>query len=259
MLIWKKLLVLFFVIAIITGCGKKVVKTDWTSQQYLDYAIELFNKEKYIKAQNELNFITIQFAGTPIMDKARLYLAKTYYHTHEYLVAISEFNRLIQEMSESPLVSEAQFNIGICYRKMSPLAQLDQEYTKKAIREFQLFIETFPQDEKVKEADKYIFELRKKLAKKDLNAANLYKRNKNYTAAIVYYQNLLDNYYDLDMAEDALFKKGECQKKINKFEESQKTFNAYIGKYPEGKYINKAKQLIGKLQEELNKTGEEEK
>ena len=56
-------------------------------------------------------------------------------------------------MPASPLVPLAQYKIGLCYYRLSPQSSLDQVYTSRAIEEFQTFIEYYPKDEHVADAE----------------------------------------------------------------------------------------------------------
>ena len=49
--------------------------------------------------------------------------------------------------------------LGESYYRLSPNFTLDQSYTRSAIKEFQAFIDFFPTDEQVLEAEKKINEL----------------------------------------------------------------------------------------------------
>ncbi|GAB4177492.1 MAG: outer membrane protein assembly factor BamD [Calditrichia bacterium] len=246
----KKILLIIPVLAmmILIGCfGGKNVKRELKPLEKLQKAKTLLDKEKYLKAQDILSLWIIENPGSPLKDKARFWLGLTHFHTKEYLIAISEFSRLIQEMPESPLIGDAQYYIAMSYFKMSPFPELDQEYTRKALREFQLFIETFPDHKNVQDATKHIQELRQKLAIKTLKNAHLYRKMGQLNGALLYFSEILENYYDLPQAEEALFWAGHIELELKKYNEAQNHLNIYLNKYPEGKYVQKAKELLERL------------
>lgn len=256
----KALWLLIAIMVFGAGCsGSKNIKKNMTPEEKLEYAKQLLDKNKNLQAQEILSTWVIENSGSPLRDKARFWLGMTHFRMKEYLIAISEFNRLIQEMPESPLVADAQYYIALSYFKLSPLPELDQEYTEKALREFQLFIETFPKHKKVKEATEYIMQLREKLALKELKNATLYRKMGRYTSALIYYKELLENYYDLPEAEEALYYTGKLEYELGKYKDAQNHLNIYINKFSSGKYVQMAKNLVEKIEKKLAKISKNEK
>ncbi|GAG82872.1 unnamed protein product, partial [marine sediment metagenome] len=89
----------------------------------------------------------------------------------------------------------------------SPPYQLDQSYTVKAIEEFQSFIDFFPIDQKVEEAERKISELNLKLAEKEFNSARIYEKMEYYNASMDYYTKVYETYHDTEFAPKALYRK----------------------------------------------------
>ncbi len=94
-----------------------------------------------------------------------------------------------------------------CYYELSPDYPLDQQYTKKSIEEFQVFIDFFPLNEKVSKAESKINELNDKLARKEYESARIYDKMEYYTAAIKYYDTVMEVYHDTQYAPLALYDK----------------------------------------------------
>ena len=156
-----------------------------------------------------------------VADSAQYYLADSHAKMKEYLIAAVEFEKLINDMSRSPLVPMAQFKLAECYHKLSPRPSLDQQYTQKAIREYQYFIEENPTHELKSEAEKNILELRNKLAKKDWGNAEVYRKIRKYKSAIIYYDQVLDNYYDTEWADEALLGKIRTYSEMGEYDTAQ--------------------------------------
>jgi len=174
-------------------------------------------------------------------------------------MAIGEYQRLVREYPNSPLVDDAQYKIGECYYEISPNFRLDQEYTKKAITEFMRFIENYPNSELVSQALEKIRDLNNKLARKDFEAAKQYKRLKEYNAAIIYYDYVIQNFPDSKYVIDAYFHKGECLYELEEYAAAKEIFESFIRLFPNHQLIKDAREYI----EELNNTNlisnEEEK
>jgi len=240
----------------IWNCGRKANTDAFGPDEYFEYAKKEFDKGKYLKAITDFTIIVLKFSGDPVVDDAQYYLAESHFRQEEYLIAISEYQRLINDYPESDYVPLAQFKKGLSYYDMSSRAELDQENTQKAIREFQGFIEDHPKHELTENAEKYITELRSKLAKKKLIAATTYRKMGIYDSAIIYYDIILEDYYDTPSAIEALYWKGECLYKLEKYSESRSILSAFIEKYPNNGHTEKAKGRVEEITEILNSSQE---
>lgn len=131
-----------------SGCSSSVDTTNMTPENRLSYAIKLYTEEDYLEAINELQALLLQYPGSSISDDAQFYLAKTRFAREEYIMAAFEFSKLVKNMPASEFVPESQYMLADCYYELSPDFNLDQKFTKKAIQEFQAFIDFFPTNEK---------------------------------------------------------------------------------------------------------------
>ena len=73
-----------------------------------------------------------------------------------------------------------------------------------------------------------------------------------YDSAVIYYDILLEKYYDTPSAEKALYWKSECQYKLKLYNEAITNFTAFLEKYPKSRYVNKAKSRVISIQNSLN-------
>ena len=89
-------------------------------------------------------------------------------------------------------MTEAEYEMAMTYYDRSPAYQLDQTDTKRAIEQFQLFIDRYPTDSRVAEATERINELREKLARKRHASAMLYERRGLFEAAALEFDLLLE-------------------------------------------------------------------
>ena len=79
----------------------------------------------------------------------------------------------------------------------------DQSATYDALEELQIFIEEYPNSKYDSEATEKIESLRNKLALKKYEIAKLYIKSENFDSAKIYLDQLLNQYYDTDYADDA--------------------------------------------------------
>ncbi|MBN1633362.1 MAG: outer membrane protein assembly factor BamD [Ignavibacteria bacterium] len=242
----KLLNFIFLLTAIfIFGCSsadKSSIKTDDPETAFKIAKLN-YDKKDYVQAVEDFSFIKIKFSGTSIIDKAQFYLGMSYYRREEYILAAYEFENLIKNYSSSPYIIEARFYLAMSYYGLAPKYYLDQTYTKYAIIEFQNFLVLFPGDKLIPQAEAKIKELRNRLAFKDLKAAELYMTMENYKAALVYYDNILNEYFDTDYADDASY--GRIKVLIIKkmYDDAKKEIERFEKKYKPSEFYNSVKKL----------------
>jgi outer membrane protein assembly factor BamD len=240
---------LLFAIILITivGCSGTRNTANLTPTEHFDYAMELYNDEDYELALNEFQTILLQYPASSVNDDAQYYLAQTYIHREQYLLAAYEFSKLIRDIPASPFVPEAQYMLAESYNFLSPPYQLDQAYTKKAIEEYQAFIDYFPVDAKVDEAENKIVFLNDRLAEKEYRSAVIYEKMGYYNAAIDYYNLVVQTYHDTQYAPMALYNKIKIELEKDRRAEVLNDIAEFLSKYPD----NDNSEELSALQESL--------
>ncbi len=233
------------------GCGGSSIQKNMTAEERFAEGKKKFDDHDYIEATNDFEIIRLQFAGSSIADKAQFYLGECHFEQGEYLLAAEEYQALKRNMPASPLVPLAQYKIGLCYYNLSPRSSLDQVYTSRAIDEFQTYIEYYPKDEHVKDAEEKIAELNTRLAKKLYDAGDLYMKMNYYTSAIFYFNLVIEKYHDSPYAEPALIGKIRALVSRRKYAEAKPEVDKYLEKYPTGQYRGEVESLRREIEDHL--------
>ena len=239
----------FLIISI--GCSSNKINPNVTPEERYDIAMKLLEKGSYMKARTQFQILTLNYPGTKIADKSQFQLAESHYGSKEYILAGSEYEKMVRNYPNSELVDDAQYKLGMCFYELSPNYQLDQKYTINAINEFQKFLEEYPTSELKDEVTSKLEESRMKLARKEFSNAEQYRRLGYYTPAVIYYDIVLQNYYDSPFAEEAMFRKGEVQMKLKKWEEAQKIFEVFVVKYRDGRFTPAAKDHLRDIPQKM--------
>ncbi|HNI12284.1 MAG TPA: outer membrane protein assembly factor BamD, partial [bacterium] len=122
--------------------------------------------------------------------------------------------------------------LALCYIELSPGHALDQKFTYQAQNAIQNFIDLFPRSELRAEMDKHYKVVKDKLARKHFESAQIYRKISEYEAAIVYYDQVITDYYDSPFAMQAKYWKGYCNYKIEEFQKAQILLKKFIDEYP---------------------------
>lgn len=243
-----KYLILLTTGIIFINCSGSKDLTSLTPEERFALAKEKFDKKDYLEAINEFENLMIQYSGTGIIDDAQYYLAYCYFKRDEFIKAAYEFSKLIRDYPASEYVKDAQFMLAESYYELSPHYTLDQRFTEKAIEEYQAFIDFFPDDPRVIEAEKKIKELNDKLAKKIYETAEQYRRMNYIKSALIYYDLLLEKYPDSKYSSSALFTKIKLLVERSRNSEALEEAKRYLLRFPDGEYAKEVQKLIQQLQ-----------
>lgn len=250
----KKYFVVFSILSvlIITSCSSSLETANLGPEERLAVAIKLYENEDYLDAIKEFEAILLQFPASGINDDAIYYLGMSRFNRGEYILGAYEFSRLIKSMPTSEYLTKSQFMLAECYYKLSPNFALDQKYSKKAIQEYQAFIDFFPLDEKVSEAEAKISELNQKLAKKEFETGRIYEKMEYTTAAIFYYDNVMQIYHDTEFAPLAHYNKINILLSKNRLSEALESSKIFIQNYPNNSRAGDVQRIISNLEKELS-------
>lgn len=255
----------------LNSCGDyaKIQKsTDFNKK--LAYANQMFAEKKYSRAQTLYDQIKDVFKGTKDYESLFYKYAYTYYYLKDYESAAFYFKNYADIFPNSPHAIDMQFMQAYSYYKLSPRVELDQTYTEKAISAMQTFINTYPNSDKVNEANQIIDSCRAKLELKDYDAAKLYYNLGFYKAAGISFTNLLRDYPDSRDGDEYKYMAIKSyynyannsipEKQNKRFGDVVTEYQEFVDHYPQSKYLKSAERYytlsqnsIKELQHEQNK------
>ncbi len=235
---------------VLFGCAETVDIAKLTAEGHFEYAKKLYDEQDFYEARNQFKSILLQNPGNAIIDDAQFYLGMTYFKRREFILAAYEFSKLIRDIPASKFVPEAQFMLAESYYQLSPPAPLEQGYTKKAIEEFQAFLDFFPTNEKCSEAEKKIKELTLKLAEKEFNAGVIYEKMEYYTAALKSFKYVVNHYHDTRFAPEAMFKRINILLNKERFDEAKREYLLLASRYPNFDKLEKVKLIVENISTE---------
>ena len=233
------------------NCSNRKLRKGLPAEERLALAKKMFEKGRYLDAKTEFQVLVVSGAGTAIADEAQFYLAECYYHLKDYVTAVAEYERLIRMFPNSPWVDDAQYKIGMSYFKLSPNPGLDQEFTKKALQAFQVFLEDYPDSELRPEVEERMRQCREKLAEKEFRAGVLYRKMGYHKSALIYFDSVLEEYYDTSWAEKALYWKAKELEKLGEPDKALETYQVFVRRYPQSRRLEEVREAIHRLRQEL--------
>lgn len=258
----KYISVIILIISLFTSCSsyQKLLKSDDEELKY-EKAISYYNDGDYYKALQLFDQLVPLYKGTNKAEKMNYYYANCYYEQKDYIMANYYFNRFAKNYTNSALTEECFFMAAYCKYLDSPVFNLDQNSTFDAIKELQVFINKYPNSERVPECNKYLDKLRDKLEEKDFNIAKLYYNMSEYKSTIRSFENVLKNYPNSKYKEEIFFylmktyynyaNNSVSSKKKVRYQSAEDSYNNLLILFPDSKYIKNANSIHSNILKEL--------
>ncbi len=199
------LLPVFALLAV--GCKSEFEKIRGSGDSELmkEKAFWYYEKEEHLRAQTLFELIIPAYRGKPELEKIYYTYADTYYKLGKYIMANYYFKNFASTFPNSAQREDADFMAAYSNYMMSPGFRLEQTYTDKAIEDFQLFANTYPNSPRLKEVNRLIDEMRLKLEQKVFDEGLLYYNMRQYQAATVTFENLLRDFPETSNAEQVRY------------------------------------------------------
>ena len=262
----KNLAYLLMLSLLFFSCGEyqKVLNKGDVEDQY-KMAVKLYEGKKYGKALRLFEKITPAYRGKPQMERVQFMVAQSNFNEKNYSLAGYYFDRFTVNYPKSSKKEEAAFLSAYSFKLASPVFSKDPTDTNKALEAFQSFISTYPDSDKIDEANKHYKEIRLKLQEKYFEIAKTYYTTadydlRNYKAAIQAFDNLLSDYLGSEFKEEALYYrfkaahdfvlKSTDRRRLERITDAFEAFEKLERNYPESQFMEDSKVMLSTLQNE---------
>tara|TARA_Y100001970_G_C14062746_1_gene765053 strand:+ start:209 stop:997 length:789 start_codon:yes stop_codon:yes gene_type:complete len=186
-----------------TGCASEATSIkDQISIKY-NKGIELYKLEKYSKAKELFEYVILYSAGSRLALESEFYLAESLYNLKEYEEAIFSYDNYARSSQNLELIELSRFRLCQCSYNLTDDYKKDQVNTIDALEKINIFLEDYPDSEYGGESILLREKLIYRLAKKEYESARLYMKLGEYESALIYLYNILQDYNDIDIADDA--------------------------------------------------------
>lgn len=238
----------------------RILKSTDNDMKY-EVAMDYYDRKDYNKALQLFDLLQNTFRNTPKGEFIAYRTAMCYYLTNDFEIAGYYFNKFITSYPFSKDAELAAFMNAYCTYMTSPISSLDQENTKKAITQFENYIEQYPQSDSLARAKELLNDLNGKLEEKDYDICMLYYKMSNYNAAITSFENLLKKYPNTKHREEILSEMAITyydyaensvpEKQKERYEACIERCNTLTYLFPDSSYLKKAQAVANKARKKL--------
>jgi outer membrane protein assembly factor BamD len=240
-------------IAVSCSDYQKISRSPDSSVKY-NAALQYLKKEQYAKALPLFESLQDYFRNTPKGEEIDYDLAYCYFKTNQYQLASFQYKNFIEQYPTSAKNDEASYMYAYCLYMQSPVPNLDQASTTKAIEGFQDYLAKYPDSKHVDEINKNIDELRNKLERKDIDNATLYYKIEDYKSAVWAIRNVIQQYpasaqrewleYLVVKSSYELAKNSVSDKQEERMRQTLAYYTDFRDRYPTSKYDADLKKIM---------------
>ena len=185
---------LVLVCAAFWGCGGHVLPEIHSEADRFATARRLYERGDYGDAVTLLKPYIDAAAGTAQVDEAIYLLGACYLGQKEWALAADQFERIARDYPESDSSGSAAFRLGEAYFGQSRQADFDQDFTRRALEQWENYLRDHPGHWLNVEAGRKVMEARTRLARKLLHTGDLYLKLRFLEPARLYYRQVIDGY-----------------------------------------------------------------
>lgn len=226
-------------------------------------AFEYYNKRDWTRAQALFEEVMPIIRMSDSGQLAYYNFAYTHYYLKEFYLASYYFKNFSKLYPSNPKAEECLFMSGVCNLKNSPRWSLDQTETLDALRDFQQFVDKYPNSELKDTANQIMDGLHAKLELKAFNNAKMYYTTLNYKSASIALKSVIDKNPNSKHKEEAMFlivksdfllaENSVESKKLERYEQTIKSYTNFVASFPDSRWRAEATRYHDRSVEKLKK------
>ncbi len=225
-----------------TGCGVAFQPAKFTSNEALFRAsLDKLRHHKWSDAAAGFDRLTLQLpARDSLMPLAMYYLGSAHEGADEHLLAAQAYSRMADAFPADTLADEAMYHAGVAYAELWRKPGLDASYGALAISTLETFRERYSTSPLLDEAQKEIAHLEQWLAKKAYDNGMFYLRRKSPYSAIIYFQDVVQQFPTTPQAKDALLRLVDVYRDVRYREDAKDACATLHARYPSDADVREA-------------------
>jgi len=231
--------------SLLASCGTETVRS---AKEYHDTAGEAMEKGAHDLAISEYQKLLEEYPFSDYSEEAQLKLGQAQYESKQYAEAIASFQDFQRMHPTNPNLALTEYYTGMAYMDQMGTTERDQRAAENAQAHFRTVIERYPDSPFAGEARKKLQECREELAGHEFEVAKFYLVWTNPLGAEARLRRLLENYPDTEVSAAALMRFGTYFRKRGDLNRSALAFASLISQYPHSPHVDAAKRELANLQ-----------
>ena len=253
------LLLLVGLTLVAAGCGaKKDAVPQGTAEpdKFLyDRGNESLEKHRWLSAREYFRRILDTYPQSNYRPDAKLGVGDSYLGentTESLILAVNEYREFLTFYPTSPRADYAQLKLGMTHYKQMRKPQRDQSETREAIREFETFVERYPNSALMSEGQQRLREARDRLSTHEYEVGVFYYKQRWYPGAIDRLKALLKDDPGFTRRDGAYYYLAEALMKVKLPAEALPYYDKLLAEFESSEYLALAKVRRDEVKSQMN-------
>ena len=216
----------------------------------LERGNEALAAKKWISARQYFSRLLDGYPQSAFRADAKLGVGDSYLgegNSASFVFAVNEYREFLAFYPTSPRADYAQFQLATVHSRQMLAAQRDQTETREAIREFQTFVDRYPNSPLLPDGRERLREAKDRLADGELQVGTFYLHVGLYSSAIARFRYLLENDPEYTHKDALYFHLAEALQKSEKKAEALPYYERLVREFDQSQYLDEAKRRIAQL------------
>jgi outer membrane protein assembly factor BamD len=215
---------------------------------------EQLNRRRWLTAREYFRQLTDAYTQSPFRPDAKLGIGDTYLgegSQESAVLAINEFQEFLAFYPTHPRADYAQYKLALAHFGQMRAPQRDQTETRNAIREFEVFVERYPNSSLMPDVRTKLREARDNVGTWEFEVGRHYLRIRWYPGAIDRLMTLLKEDPEYSRRDAVYFYLGEALIRAKREAEALPYLERLIEEYESSEYLDDARRRIATLKTQL--------
>jgi outer membrane protein assembly factor BamD len=216
----------------------------------LDGGNAALKSHKWASARQYFTKLLDSYPQSAFRAEAKLGVGDSYLgenNSASYVFALNEYREFLAFYPTNPRADYAQFQLATVHFKQMLAPGRDQSETKEAIREFQTFVDRYPNSQMIDDGRKRLREAKDRLADYEFGVGLTYLRMRWYPGAVDRLKNLLQSDPGYTRKDALYFNLAEALERSDKKAEALPYYERLVSEFEQSTYLEEAKKRISLL------------
>lgn len=216
----------------------------------IDRGNEALTAKKWASARQYFTKLLDSYPQSAYRADAKLGVGDSYLgegNTASFVFALNEYREFLAFYPTNPRADDAQFQLAMAHYAQMLAPGRDQTETKEAIREFQAFVDRYPNSARLADGQKRLRECKDRLDDADFSVGVFYLRIKYYPGAVDRFKTLLQTDPGYTRKDSLYFNLADALERAEKKAEALPYYERLVAEFEQSQYLDEAKRRIAVL------------
>lgn len=242
---------------VLTACGSNPPVTAGpgdADQILLDRGNAALKDRSWTRARTYFTELLESYPQSPLRADAKLGVGDTFLgenNSASYVYAQNEYREFLAFYPTNQRADYAQMQLGMVHFNQMLSPQRDQTETREAIKEFQAFVDRYPNSPLITQVKQRLREAKDRLSDADMTVANFYLSIRLYSGAEPRYRHVLETDPEYTRKDSLYFHLAETLEKTTRKAEALPYYERVVKEFEKSEYLEEAARRIERLKQEL--------